>query len=105
MALSKLGGPAAPAQAGRSGPNAAPRPGEQVIAPLRGHARELRASGVARLSLFGSTARGDERPDSDIDLLAAFDHTRPLSILAVAGIERQISQTLSRPVELVEETP
>lgn len=75
----------------------------QVIATLRGHELELRAAGVTRLSLFGSTARGDNGPDSDIDLLAAFDDTRRLSLLAVAGIERQISQMLGRTVELVEE--
>jgi hypothetical protein len=49
---------------------------EDVIATLRGHESELRAAGVIRLSLFGSTARGDYRADSDIDVLAAFDDNR-----------------------------
>jgi hypothetical protein len=77
---------------------------EQAIATLRGHEAELRAAGVIRLSLFGSTARGDRRPDSDVDLLAAFDDTRRISILDVAGIESQISLILGRSVDLVEET-
>ena len=76
---------------------------EHVIATLRGHESELRAAGILRLSLFGSTARGDERPDSDIDLLAAFDDTRRISLLDVVGIEEQISRLLGRTVELVEE--
>jgi uncharacterized protein len=76
---------------------------EQVIAELRGHELELRAMGVIRLSLFGSTARGDHRSDSDIDLLAAFDDTRRISLLDIAGIERHISEMLGHPVELVEE--
>ena len=76
---------------------------QRVIATLRGHESELRAAGVVRLSLFGSTARGDYRPESDIDLLAAFDDTRRISLLDVVGIERRISQMLGRPVELVEE--
>ncbi len=76
---------------------------EPVIATLRGHERELRTAGVIRLSLFGSTARGDHRPDSDIDLLAAFDDARRISLLDVVGIEQQISQLLGHPVELVEE--
>lgn len=76
---------------------------EHVIATLRGHEPELRAAGITRLSLFGSTARGDYRPDSDIDLLAAFDETRRISLLTVVGIERQISRMLGRTVELVEE--
>jgi len=76
---------------------------EHVIATLRLHEPELRAAGILRLSLFGSTARGDGRPDSDIDLLAAFDHTRRISLLDVVGIEEQISSMLGRAVELVEE--
>jgi predicted nucleotidyltransferase len=76
---------------------------EHVIATLRGHELELRAAGIIRLSLFGSTARGDYRPDSDIDLLAAFDDTRRISLLDVVGMEEQISQMLGGTVELVEE--
>jgi predicted nucleotidyltransferase len=76
---------------------------EQVIATAREHDQELRAAGVVRLSLFGSTARGDHRPDSDIDVLAVFDNTRRISLLDVAGIEQQISEMLGHAVELVEE--
>ena len=46
-----------------------------MITVLLRHETELRAAGVASLSLFGSTALGDERPDSDLDLLAAFHNT------------------------------
>ncbi len=76
---------------------------EQVIATLRAHEPELKAAGVVRLSLFGSTARGDRRPDSDIDLLTAFNETRRISLLDVAGIEIQLSDLLGRTVDLVEE--
>lgn len=76
---------------------------EQVIAVLRGHEVELRAAGVVRLWIFGSTARGDQRPDSDVDLLATFDHTRRITLLDVAGIEWRLSRMLGRSVELVEE--
>ena len=76
---------------------------ETVITALRAHESELRASGVVRLSLFGSTARGDARPDSDIDLLATFDDARPLSLLDVIRIENQISDLLGHAVDLIEE--
>ena len=75
----------------------------QVIATLRHHEPELKAAGVVRLSLFGSTARGDGRPESDIDLLAAFDETRRISLLDVAGIQIQLSEMLGQTVDLVEE--
>src|SRR6266446_4801529 len=76
---------------------------EQVIATLREHEPELKAAGVVRLSLFGSTARGDRRADSDIDLLAAFDESMRISLLDVAGIKIQISELLGQNVDLVEE--
>jgi predicted nucleotidyltransferase len=76
---------------------------EDVIATLRRHEPGLMASGVMRLSLFGSTARGDRRPDSDVDLLAAFDNTRRISLLDVAAIEIKLSEMLGQKVDLVEE--
>jgi hypothetical protein len=76
---------------------------EHVIAMLRGHESELKAAGIIRLSLFGSTARGDEGSDSDVDLLAAFDDARRISLLDVVGMEEWISQLLGCTVELVEE--
>jgi predicted nucleotidyltransferase len=76
---------------------------EQVLATLRAHEPTLKAVGVVHLALFGSTARGDGRPDSDVDLLAAFDRTRRISLLDVAGIEIQLSELLGQPVELIEE--
>lgn len=76
---------------------------EHVITMLRVNESELRAAGILRLSLFGSTARGDDRPDSDIDLLAAFDDNRRISLLDVVGMQEQISRMLGRTVELVEE--
>jgi uncharacterized protein len=76
---------------------------EAVITALRAHEPELRAAGVTRLSVFGSTARGEARADSDVDLLAAFDDSRPLSLLDVLRIENLIADLLGQSVDLVEE--
>jgi uncharacterized protein len=76
---------------------------DEVLARLREHESELKAAGVIRPSLFGSTVRGERRPDSDIDLLAAFDESRRISLLDVAGIEIQLTELLGQAVDLVEE--
>lgn len=76
---------------------------DAVLATIRRHERELRAEGIARLTLFGSVARGEGRPDSDIDLLAAFDPGRDLSILDILRLERRLGELLDHPVDLVEE--
>jgi uncharacterized protein len=74
-----------------------------VIAKLRAHERQLKEAGIVRLSLFGSTARGDAGPDSDVDLLAAFDESSRLSLLDVIYIENQIADLLGCRVDLAEE--
>jgi predicted nucleotidyltransferase len=76
---------------------------DAVIAALRAHEAELKAAGLVRLSLFGSTARDAAGPESDIDLLAAFDEVRPLSLLDVIRIENQLADLLGQPVDLIEE--
>ena len=76
---------------------------EHVIATLRAHKRQLKEAGIVRLSLFGSTARGDSGPDSDVDLLAAFDDTRRISLLDIVGMELNLSEMLGCKVDLIEE--
>jgi predicted nucleotidyltransferase len=53
--------------------------------------------------MFGSTARGEARADSDVDLLAAFDDTRPLSLLDIIRIENLIADLVGQSVDLIEE--
>ncbi|HMK90417.1 MAG TPA: nucleotidyltransferase domain-containing protein, partial [Methylocystis sp.] len=42
---------------------------QEIIARLKEHEPALRAQGVAHAALFGSRARGDHRPESDIDIM------------------------------------
>jgi len=59
----------------------------------------LRAHGVVEAYLFGSVSRGEERPDSDVDLLVAFDHNASFGerfLLAEA-----LGHLCGRPVDLL----
>jgi len=75
---------------------------DQVIAKLREHEPELKASGIARLSLFGSVARGDSGPESDVDLMAEFDLGTKLTLFSLSGVRLRISDILGVPVDLAE---
>ena len=74
---------------------------EEILARLREIAPAIKAQGVTRLVLFGSRARGDARPDSDLDILVdttsrgespPFDLFKVLHLIEDAtGLRAQIS--------------
>ena len=70
---------------------------------LRPHAAALRLEGVRGLLLFGSTARDQARPDSDIDLAVDIDLGENLSfdLLALVGIGQRNEDDLGVPVHPV----
>jgi uncharacterized protein len=73
---------------------------ERVLRALRRHERELRARGVARLALFGSIARGDVGPGSDVDLLIEVDAAIPFGLFAFLDLKNDLANLLGRPVDL-----
>jgi predicted nucleotidyltransferase len=56
---------------------------------------------VRELSLFGSAARGEMRPDSDIDLLVEFLPNANVSLVKHAGLMLDLESLLGRKVDLV----
>lgn len=58
---------------------------------------------VLKAWLFGSFARGEETPQSDVDILVEFDHGQPIGLLRYAGMWREIEELVGRKVDLVEE--
>ncbi|TVQ28164.1 MAG: nucleotidyltransferase [Spirochaetaceae bacterium] len=58
-----------------------------------------RAHGTKSVALFGSVVRGDAGPDSDIDVLVEFG--RPVGLLALVRLERELSEAMGRDVDLL----
>lgn len=77
----------------------------EALARLRAHEADLRAMGIVHLSLFGSTARGEERETSDVDLAAVVDYdaVRKLGPFGFFGIEDRIAAMLKVKVDFVTE--
>ena len=63
--------------------------------------RICREHDVSRIGVFGSLARGEAGQNSDIDLLVEFSKHK--SLLAVIALERQLSDTLGRKIDLLTE--
>jgi predicted nucleotidyltransferase len=74
---------------------------DEIIEKLRAREADLRAQGVAHAALFGSLARGDDRPDSDIDILVDLDPAIVVTIFDYAGVKEFIAGMFDRPVDVV----
>ena len=58
---------------------------------------------VVKAWLFGSFARGEETPLSDVDLLVQYDEKARISLLKHCAIINDLEELLDRPVDLVED--
>jgi predicted nucleotidyltransferase len=71
----------------------------EALAILQAHREELRRRHVKSLALFGSVARDEAGPDSDVDLLVEFEETP--SLLTLIALEQELSDLLGVAVDLV----
>jgi predicted nucleotidyltransferase len=56
---------------------------------------------VSELSVFGSVARGEAQPDSDIDIMVVFDSDAKVGMFAFAQLAESLEQLTGRRVDLV----
>ena len=59
-----------------------------------------RRHGIRRLAFFGSVLRDDFTPESDVDVLVDIEPGRKLTLFTLAQIENELSDLLSRRVDL-----
>jgi predicted nucleotidyltransferase len=71
---------------------------EQLVA----EAPELRRRGVRHLSVFGSVARGNDRPDSDLDVAVEIEPDRSFSLIRMEETRLFLEDALNRRVDLGE---
>jgi predicted nucleotidyltransferase len=71
---------------------------DQVARCLKPHARELRQLGVESLRVFGSVARDEAGPASDVDFLVEFQG--PTTFRRFMGLKLLLEDVLGRPVDL-----
>lgn len=61
----------------------------------------LKSYGIKRASVFGSVSRGENRPESDIDILISIGE--PMGMLSFVRMKREIEKTIGKKVDLITE--
>ena len=56
---------------------------------------------IRRLEVFGSAARGEAAPNSDVDLLVTFDESVPVSTAELLEMAGEAEELVGRPVDFV----
>ena len=58
---------------------------------------------VVKAWLFGSFARGEETPESDVDILVQYDDTACISLLTISHMMGELERSTGRRVDLIED--
>jgi predicted nucleotidyltransferase len=73
---------------------------DEIIARIRKHAAAIRDEGATSLYLFGSAARDEMGPASDIDIFVDYDPESRFSLLNMSGIRLIVMDELAREVDI-----
>lgn len=76
---------------------------DDALAILKRHEPDLRNLGLQRLALFGSVARDDARPGSDVDLAVRWNRSSRIDLFDYAAIADRLRARLGVPVDVVTE--
>ena len=75
---------------------------DKALKILSEHKAELeRKHGVKSIAIFGSTARNDARPDSDVDILVEFESGVSIGLFEFVRVQFFLEDALDRKVDLV----
>ena len=74
---------------------------QEILDRLRQNETALRARGISHAALFGSRARGDNRPDSDIDIMIEVDPAAGIGVYEYVALKDYIAALFDRPVDVV----
>lgn len=72
----------------------------EVVERLRKNADAIRGMGATSLYLFGSIARDETHPDSDLDLFIDYDPTRRFSLIDLVGIKQFLEEEMSTEIDI-----
>jgi len=75
---------------------------QDILDRLRENEQDLRARGVTHVALFGSRARGDDLPGSDIDIMIEIEPETVQDVYSYVGLKNYIANLFTEPVDVVD---
>ncbi len=81
-----------------------PRTLHEILTVLKANEGDLQSRGIRHAAVFGSIARGEARPDSDIDVLIELDGQRPMGVFEYAALRIHVEEVLGGGVDVVNRT-
>jgi predicted nucleotidyltransferase len=75
---------------------------DEIIRTLKEREADLRAHGVTHAALFGSVARDEQRPDSDIDILVDLDPAVVATMFDYAGLKDYVASLFQGSVDVID---
>jgi uncharacterized protein len=74
---------------------------EELVSRLRALKPLFEREGVTQMTLFGSRARGDNRPDSDVDVIIEVDPNAKFSLVELSGVSLIVEDHVGFPASVV----
>ena len=74
---------------------------QDALVTLRRYESALRARGIRHAAVFGSTARGENQPDSDLDIVIDLDPGMRMTVFDYVGLKEYIAGLFEGPVDVV----
>ena len=74
---------------------------QKALEILRDSEPMLRSRGIRRAAVFGSVARGENRPDSDIDIMIEIDPDTPIGVYGYVDLKEYVASLFDAPVDVV----
>ena len=75
---------------------------DEIVSTLKAREADLRAQGVTHAAVFGSVARNEQGPESDIDIVVDLDPSVVVTMFDYAGVKDYVASLFQQSVDVID---